>query len=80
MKKAARIILIMAILSVIYGYWGAFTPSGNKVYDEMDGMLPFFVLIFGVVLFIVFLVMILIVKRKSKAGKIERSVNNNETS
>jgi uncharacterized membrane protein len=69
MKKAARIILIMAVLSIGYGYWGAFTPSGNKVFDEMDGMLPFFVLIFGAVLFIVFLVMILIVKENQKRGR-----------
>lgn len=70
----------MAILSVIYGYWGAFTPSGNKVYDEMDGMLPFFVLIFGVVLFVVFLVMILIIKNNQKRGETEKSANKNEIS
>ena len=72
MKKASRIILIAAILSIIYGYWGAFTQSGNKVYDEMDAMLPFFVLIFGVILLLIFLVLVFIMKRKSKAGKTEK--------
>lgn len=69
MKTASRIILVLAIGSMIYGWWGAFTPSGNKVYDEMDGLLPFFILIFGVVLFVVFLVLVFIRKRKRGAGK-----------
>ena len=72
MKKASRIILIAAILSIIYGYWGAFTEAGNKVYDEMDAMLPFFVLIFGVILLLLFLVLVFIIKRKSKAGNIDK--------
>jgi NADH:ubiquinone oxidoreductase subunit 6 (subunit J) len=72
MKKASRIILIAAILSIIYGYWGAFTQSGNKVYDEMDAMLPFFVLIFGVILLLLFLVLVFIMKRKSKAENIDK--------
>ena len=72
MKKASRIILIAAILSIIYGYWGAFTEAGNKVYDEMDAMLPFFVLIFGVILLLLFLVLVFIMKRKFKAGNIDK--------
>ena len=66
MKKASGIILIVAIVLIIYGYWGAFTQSGNKIYDEMDALLPFFVLIFGVILLIVFLVLVFIMRRKSK--------------
>jgi hypothetical protein len=30
---------------IIFGYWGAFTKSGGKHYDEMDGMTPFFTLV-----------------------------------
>lgn len=57
--------LIIAIAFMAYGYWGAFTESGNKVYDEMDAMLPFFGLIIGAVLFIISVV-IMIVARKRK--------------
>jgi len=74
MKKASQIILIVAIVSIIYGYWGAFTQSGNKVYDEMDGMLPFFILIFGVILLFVFPILVFIMKRKSRTGKINKAV------
>ena len=80
MKKASRIILIAAILFIIYGYWGAFTESGNKVYDEMDAMLPFFVLIFGVILLLIVLVVVFIMKRKSKAEKQTSRENKNEKS
>jgi hypothetical protein len=30
---------------IIFGYWGAFTKSGGKYYDEMDAMTPFFMLV-----------------------------------
>lgn len=69
MKKASRIVGIVALVLMIYGYWGAFTQSGNKVYDEMDAFLPFFVLVFGVILLVVFLVFNFNNKQKSKAGK-----------
>jgi uncharacterized membrane protein len=65
MKKAARFILPLSIAMVVYGYWGAFTKAGNRVYDEMDGLLPFFVLIVGLILLIVVLVLIFLMKRKS---------------
>ncbi|HMK03755.1 MAG TPA: hypothetical protein VK489_06170 [Ferruginibacter sp.] len=66
MTIASRIILILALASTGYGYWGAFTKSGNKVYDEMDGFYPFFIMIAGLVLLLVFLVMLFIMKRKAK--------------
>lgn len=75
MKKVSAIIFIVAVALIIYGYWGAFTQSGNKIYDEMDALLPFFVLIFGVFLIIVFLVLFFIMKRKSKAKKIDKQGN-----
>jgi hypothetical protein len=66
MKKASGIIGIIATALMIYGYWGAFTQSGNKVYDEMDAYFPFFLLLGGVVLFIVFLILLIIMRRKAK--------------
>ena len=66
MKTASRIICIIAIALITFGYWGAFTRSGNKVYDEMDGFIPFFMLIAGIVLFLAFLILLLIRRRKAK--------------
>jgi TRAP-type C4-dicarboxylate transport system permease small subunit len=66
MKTASGIICIIATALIIYGYWGAFTSSGNKVYDEMDAYFPFFLLIGGVVLFIIFLILLIIISRKAK--------------
>jgi heme/copper-type cytochrome/quinol oxidase subunit 2 len=68
MKTASRIICVIAIALIMYGYWGAFTKSGNKVYDEMDAYFPFFLLIAGVVLFIIFLVLFIIRKRRQKSN------------
>ena len=64
MKTAFRVLLIISIACIGYGYWGAFTQSGNHVYDEMDAFLPFFIMIAGIVLFIVFIVLVVLVKRK----------------
>lgn len=66
MKLASAIIGITATALIIYGYWGAFTKPGNKVFDEMDGYIPFFMLIGGVVLFIVFLVLVIIRRKRSR--------------
>ena len=60
--------LLLATALCIYGYWGAFTESGNKRYDEMDAMFPFFVMIFGVALFIVFSVILIIHRKKKKSN------------
>jgi len=67
MKIASGIIGILAITLMIYGYWGAFTKSGNKVYDEMDAYFPFFLLVGGGVLFIISLVLFIIMRTKSKS-------------
>ena len=67
MKIASGIIGIIAIALIIYGYWGAFTKSGNKVYDEMDAYFPFFLLVGGSVLFIISLVLFIIMRTKAKS-------------
>ncbi|MGC4100772.1 hypothetical protein [Ferruginibacter sp.] len=67
MKKAAIIICIAAVVLMGYGYWGAFTAAGNKVYDEMDGNYPFFILLGGFILLLIALGMFLLGRRK--AGK-----------
>jgi heme/copper-type cytochrome/quinol oxidase subunit 2 len=69
MKITSGIICMLAVALMMYGYWGAFTQSGNKVYDEMDAYFPFFLLIGGVVLFIISLVLFIIISRKAKRNK-----------
>ncbi len=66
MKTLSRLMLLVAIASIMYGYRGAFTRSGDKVYDEMDAYLPFFVLIFGAVLLIAFVILTIIMRHKKK--------------
>ena len=70
MKIASRVLLILSITCISYGYWGAFTQSGNKVYDEMDAFLPFFIMIAGIILFIVFIILFILAKRKEKDGPV----------
>ena len=64
MKLLSRIILIVAVAAIGYGYPGAFTRAGSKVYDERDALLPFFNLIAGVGLLIAFLIMVVVGRRK----------------
>lgn len=66
MKAISRILLLVGFLCIIYGYWGAFTKSGNKVYDEMDGYLPFFILIAGMILVIAYVILAIIIRRKKR--------------
>jgi uncharacterized membrane protein YedE/YeeE len=66
LKIISRILLLIAVAAIVYGYWGAFTSSGNKVYDEMDAFYPFFILIAGIILLIVFFVLLFITKKRAK--------------
>ena len=50
------IYLIISVILIGYGYWGAFAESGNLMYDEMAGMTPW---IFGIVPGVLILTIIL---------------------
>ena len=66
MKSVSQILLVLSLAFIGYGYWGAFTAAGNKVYDEMDGYFPFFIMLGGGILLIVFFILLIIRKRKKK--------------
>ena len=66
MKAISRILFVTAVACMVYGYWGAFTEAGNKNYDEMNGMIPFIILVAGSILFIVAIVLMIISARKSR--------------
>jgi hypothetical protein len=39
------VIAALCLAGIGYGYWGAFTHSGQHYYDEMAAMYPFLVLV-----------------------------------
>ncbi len=41
MRRAALICLFLAMLLAGFAWWGLFTASGHRSFDEMDGMIPF---------------------------------------
>jgi len=68
MKVTAIIIFVLGILSVAYGYWGVFSAAGSRTYDEMDGLIPFAVLIIGIVLLIAFIILNIVIRRRRKSS------------
>jgi hypothetical protein len=41
---------ILALGCLAFGAWGLWTRAGNRAFDEMAGMIPFFALILGGIL------------------------------
>ena len=68
MKVTAIIIFVLGILSVAYGYWGVFSAAGSRMYDEMDGLIPFAFLIIGIVLLIAFIILIIVIRGRQKSS------------
>jgi hypothetical protein len=66
MKNAALLLLVLSIVLGTYGYWGAFTHSGQKYYDEMDAMLPFFTLLFACLLAMISVILAIILFFRKK--------------
>jgi hypothetical protein len=70
MMKAIRIILVaVCCFGVGYGYWGAFTESGNKRYEEMAALLPFYIMLGSASMLAIiglYHLVIFIIKRGSK--------------
>ena len=47
------LIIISGILGLglfVFGWWGQYTKAGQKAFDEMAGILPFFAFYLGVIL------------------------------
>ena len=66
MKALAIILLVAGAALCSFGYWGMFTFSGNRAYDEMDGIYPFFALLGGSIMIIAAIAMFLIALRRKK--------------
>jgi len=66
MKPLITLLSALAIPLGVFGYWGYFTYSGNKHFDEMDGLYPFFALLLSGFLFLIVLILIIISFFKKK--------------
>jgi hypothetical protein len=68
--KILRIILIVLCLAgAVYGYWGAFTESGNRAYEGMEALLPFYVMMTSLGLLLImglYYLLVLIIKKGSR--------------
>jgi hypothetical protein len=42
MKLVSIVLLVLAGALEVFAYWGLFTASGMRVFDEMAGLFPFF--------------------------------------
>jgi hypothetical protein len=60
MKRIAMLLSIVSIPLLIFGYAGCFSDWGQKHYDEMNGMYPFFALVIGCFLLFISLVLLII--------------------
>lgn len=42
MKMIAIIFAVLGAVGLAFGGWGLYTPGGAAMFDEMDGLYPFF--------------------------------------
>ena len=40
----AKILIVAGLLAAVFGYWGVYTESGRREFDEMAGIIPMFAL------------------------------------
>ena len=52
-KKFALAFAVLGLVCVAFGWWGVKTRAGSRMFEEMAGMIPFFVGVFGAVLVVV---------------------------
>jgi hypothetical protein len=62
LKHTFSISVAICFVGIAFGYWGAFTRSGEKHFEEMAGLLPFYILVGSAALFTV-AVIILVIKK-----------------
>jgi heme/copper-type cytochrome/quinol oxidase subunit 2 len=53
MKTTALFLLVAALLTGSFGYWGMYTKAGRIQYDEMAGMIPWFAQLAAIFFFVV---------------------------
>ena len=53
MRATRTVLLVLGLIGIGFGYWGAETPSGHRVFHEWDVVLPLFVGCVGVLLLLI---------------------------
>lgn len=53
MRVARTVLLVLGLIALGFGYWGAVTPSGHRVFHEWEVVLPIFVGCVGTFLLLV---------------------------
>jgi len=49
-RRTALALIGLALACAAFGYWGLGTAGGGAAFDEMDGLIPFFVAVLGALL------------------------------
>ena len=64
MKLIAIILAVLGVIGLAFGGWGLYTPGGAAMFDEMDGLYPFFGGVAGgICLFVAGIVLIVIARK-----------------
>ncbi len=42
MKLAATLLTLLALALITFGYWGSRSQAGQRAFDEMAGIIPWF--------------------------------------
>jgi len=50
MRATRTALLVLGLIGLGFGYWGAVTPSGHRVFHEWNVVLPMFVGGVGIIL------------------------------
>lgn len=53
MKQLSVALTVLGLACVAFGWWGVNTRAGSRMFEEMAGMIPFFVGVFGGLLVVV---------------------------
>jgi len=63
-RKSIIVVHSLAIVLLLFSYWGLFTSSGQKEFDEMDGIIPVFSGFIGVIIYLALLIRFIYLRYK----------------
>jgi len=66
MRASIYFLILFGTAGIAFGVWGLFSESGQRVFDEMDGMIPFFALVgSGLLVFLAIILVVIQIRRQS---------------
>lgn len=48
-RKLTSLVLLIASGLTSFGWWGVYTQAGMRAFEEMDGLIPFYAGVLGVI-------------------------------